>query len=334
MKILITGGAGYIGSFMVKESLDKGYEVVVVDNLEKGHKEAVDKRAKFMLGDLRDMKFVNSIFLEDKFDAVVHFAGFISMAESVRNPYIYFDNNINSSLNIIESMVKNKVNNFIFSSTAGVYGNPIKTPITEDDPKNPTNPYGESKLMVEKILSWYEKIYNLNFASLRYFNASGASLDGQMGENHFPESHLIPNAINAMLNKRKLTLYGNDYPTSDGTCIRDYIHVIDLVQAHLLAITKLRNEGGHFFYNVGTGHGYSNQEVVDMVRKVSGSEISIENSGRRPGDADILVADSSLIKTDLRFDPKYSDLETIVSSAWEWHKKNRKVDRYQNENTK
>ncbi|MDO8623723.1 MAG: UDP-glucose 4-epimerase GalE, partial [archaeon] len=242
-------------------------------------------------------------------------------AESVSNPYIYFDNNVNSSLNVIESMVKNKVNNFIFSSTAGVYGNPVKTPITEDNPKNPTNPYGESKLMVEKILSWYGKIYNLNFASLRYFNASGASLDGQMGENHFPESHLIPSAISAMLNKTSFTLYGTDYPTSDGTCVRDYVHVIDLAQAHILAITKLKSEGGNFFYNVGTGHGYSNKEVIDMVKKVSGLEISVENSARRPGDADVLVADSSLIKKDLGFDPKYSDLETIIKSAWEWHSK-------------
>ncbi len=321
MKILITGGAGYIGSFMTKSALDKGYEVVVVDSLERGHKEAIDKRAKFILGDLKDKKFVDAVFSEHTFDSVVHFAGFISMAESVSNPYIYFDNNVNASLNLIGSMAKNKVNKFIFSSTAGVYGNPIKTPISEDHPKNPTNPYGESKLMVEKILSWHGKIYNLNFASLRYFNASGASLDGEMGENHFPESHLIPNAINSILNKTPFTMYGNDYPTPDGTCIRDYIHVRDLVQAHILAISKLRKDGGRLFYNVGTGDGYSNKEVIDMIKKVSGSEININNSGRRPGDADILIADSTLIKKDLGFEPKHSDLKTIVMSAWEWHSK-------------
>lgn len=321
MKILITGGAGYIGSFMVKAALDKGYEVVVVDNLERGQEEAIDKKAEFILGDLKDKKFVESLFSEGKFDAVVHFAGYISMSESVNNPYIYFDNNINSSLNIVENMVKHRVNNFVFSSTAGVYGNPIKTPIREDHAKNPTNPYGESKLTVEKILSWYGRIYDLNFASLRYFNASGASLDGGLGESHSPESHLVPNAINSILNKTQFTLYGNDYPTSDGTCIRDYIHVIDLVEAHILAISKLKNDGGKLFYNVGTGHGHSNKEVIDMIKKISDSEINIENSGRRPGDAGILIADPNLIKRDLGFSPKYSDLETIVKSAWEWHRK-------------
>lgn len=321
MKILITGGAGYIGSFMVKAAIDKDYEVVVVDNLERGHEEYVDKRAKFIKGDLRGKKFIEGIFSEHKFDSVVHFAGFISMAESVNNPYLYFDNNVNASLNLVESMVKNKVNNFIFSSTAGVYGNPLKTPISEDHPKNPTNPYGESKLMVEKILSWYGRIYKLNFASLRYFNASGASLVGEMGENHSPESHLIPNAINAILNKTQFTLYGTDYSTPDGTCIRDYIHVIDLVEAHMLAIARLKSAGGKLFYNVGTGKGYSNKEVINMIEKVSGSEININNSGRRPGDAEVLIADPLRIKKDLGFDPQYSDLETIVKSALEWHKK-------------
>ena len=321
MKILITGGAGYIGSFMVKAAIDKGYEVVVADSLERGHKESIDVKARLIVGELKDKKFVESLFSKSKFDAVVHFAGYISMAESVSNPYLYFDNNVNASLNIIEHMVKNRINNFVLSSTAGVYGNPIKTPITEDHPKNPTNPYGESKLMVEKILSWYNQIHGLNFVSLRYFNASGASLDGEMGENHFPESHLIPNAINSILNKTKFKLYGNDYPTPDGTCIRDYIHVIDLVQAHILAVSKLKNDGGKLFYNIGTGHGYSNKEVVDMIKKVSGSEINIENTQRRPGDADVLIADPTLIKRDLGFTPKYSDIETIIKSAWEWHKK-------------
>lgn len=321
MKILITGGAGYIGSFMVKAALEKGNEVIVVDNLERGHREAVDSKAQLLIGDLRNKDFVTSIFSQHKFDTVVHFAGFISMAESVVNPYVYFDNNISASLNVIESMVKNKINNFIFSSTAGVYGNPIKIPIAEDHPKNPTNPYGESKLMVEKILSWYGKIYDLNFVSLRYFNASGASINGEMGENHSPESHLIPNAINAILNKSSFTLYGNDYSTPDGTCVRDYIHVLDLVETHILAIDKLKNDSGRFFYNVGTGHGYSNKQVIDMIRQVSGSEINIENVRRRSGDADVLIADPALIKKDLGFSPKYSDLKTIIKSAWEWHRK-------------
>ncbi len=330
MKILVTGGAGYIGSFMVKEALDKGYEVVVVDNLERGHKDAIDRRAKLVIGELKDKKFIEHVFSEDKFDAVVHFAGFISMAESVSNPYIYFENNVNASLNVLESMVSKKVNNFIFSSTAGVYGNPIKIPIREDHPKNPTNPYGESKLMVEKILAWYRKIYGLNFIALRYFNACGASMDGKMGENHYPETHLIPIAINAILNKTQVSLYGDDYDTNDGTCIRDYIHVIDLVEAHVLALNKLQKDRSlpagrqGFFYNVGTGHGHSNKEVLDTIRKISGSEINVKVTNRRPGDADVLIADPTFVKRDLGFTPKYSDLETIVKSAWEWHKTNSK----------
>jgi UDP-glucose 4-epimerase len=321
MKILITGGAGYIGSFMTKVALDKDIQVVVVDSLERGNKEAVDSRATLIIGDLRDKKFVANIFSEHKFDAVIHFAGYISMAESVANPYIYFDNNVNTSLNILESMVKNGLNNFVFSSTAGVYGNPVEIPITEDHQKNPTNPYGESKLMVEKILSWYGEIYNLNFASLRYFNACGAAVNGEMGENHSPESHLIPNAIKAILNKTQFTLYGSDYPTPDGTCIRDYIHVLDLVEAHFMAISRLKNEGGKFFYNVATGRGYSNKEVLSMIEKISGSKINMKIAGRRPGDADSLIADPKKINEELGFSPKYSDMETIVKTAWEWHKK-------------
>lgn len=321
MRILVTGGAGYIGSFMVKRALNKGLEVVVVDNLERGHQDAIDPRAKLVVGELKHKEFVEHIFSEYKFDSVVHFAGYISMAESASNPYIYFYNNLNASLNIIESMVRQRVNNFIFSSTAGVYGNPRTTSIKEDHPKNPTNPYGESKLMIEKILAWYRKIYGLNFISLRYFNASGASIDGQMGEKHSPETHIIPNAINAILNKTEFTLYGNDYKTPDGTCIRDYIHVIDLVEAHILAVSKLRNDGGGFFYNVGTGQGHSNKEVLDVIQKISGSEINTKIVDRRPGDADILIADPTLIKRDLGFMPKYSDLKTIIKSAWEWHRK-------------
>lgn len=321
MRILITGGAGYIGSFMVRAALDKGHEVVVVDSLERGHRESIDARAKIIVGELRDKKFVDSLFSKNKFDAVVHFAGYISMAESVENPYLYFDNNVNASLNIIESMTNHKINNFIFSSSAGVYGNPVKTPIAENHPKNPTNPYGESKLMVEKILAWYRKIYGLNFTCLRYFNACGASTDGKMGEQHSPETHLIPNAINAILEKREFTLYGDDYGTPDGTCVRDYIHVIDLVEAHILAILKLIDNGGGFFYNVGTGQGYSNKQVIELVEKIGGSEMNVKIAERRSGDADVLIADPTLIKRSLGFEPKHSDLETIVKSAWEWHKK-------------
>lgn len=321
MKILVTGGAGYIGSFMVKRLLERGDEVVVADNLERGHKEAIDNRAKLYEGNLLDREFVSRVFLENKFDGVIHFAGFISMGESMQNPFIYFQNNVFASLNIMEEMVKTGNNNFIFSSSAGVYGNPLNLPIPEESNTNPTNPYGESKLMVEKLMKWYQKTHGLNSVALRYFNASGASLDGSMGENHSPESHLIPNIISAMLKAESFKLFGTDYKTKDGTCVRDYIHVLDLVEAHVLAIGKLKEDKGIHIYNVGTGNGYSNKEVIEAVKKVSGKELNVEESQRREGDADELVADVSKIKTELSFIPKYSDLETIVSSAWKWHNK-------------
>jgi len=321
MKILVTGGAGYIGSFMVRRLLQRGDEVVVLDNLSRGHKEAIDSRARLIEGDILDENFIDSFFEENKFDSILHFAGYISMAESMENPSIYFKNNVFGALKLIENAVKNKVGSFIFSSTAGVYGNPIKTPIPENHPTNPTNPYGESKLMVEKILSWYNKIYGLNFASLRYFNAAGASLDARLGEKHNPETHIIPLAIKAASEGSGFSLYGNDYNTQDGTCIRDYIHVIDLIESHVLVLDKLGKDNGGFFYNVGTGKGYSNREVLEMVKKISGVDFKIKVFERRPGDAEVLIADPAKIKREVNFEPKYSDLETIVSSAWQWHKK-------------
>lgn len=320
MNILVTGGAGYIGSLMVKVLLDRGDKVTVIDNLKTGHNEFVDKRAAFMVGDLRDIDFIKDIFKE-KFDSILHFAGLISMEESTRNPYLYFQNNTFAALNLIEEARKNKVNKLIFSSTAGVYGNPSAIPIPEGHPTNPTNPYGESKLIVEKFLSWYNKLFGFNFVSLRYFNAAGAALDGSMGEAHRQETHIIPLAMKAVLNKSEFNLYGTDYKTDDGTCVRDYIHVLDLVEAHVLALDKLAEKGGAFFYNVGTGKGYSNKEVLDMIKKVTNMDLKIKLMGRRPGDADILIADSKKIKEELGFSPKYSDLETIVKSAWMWHKK-------------
>ncbi len=321
MKILVTGGAGYIGSFMSKRLLEREDEVIVVDSLERGYKEAVDPRTKLYVGNLLDREFISKIFSENKFDAVIHFAGYISMGESMENPYIYFQNNAFASLNVMEEMVKTKTNYLIFSSSAGVYGNPIKLPIQEDHPKNPENPYGESKLMVEKLMAWYQKTHGINSVALRYFNASGASLDGKLGENHNPESHIIPNIIKAILNKEKFKLYGTDYNTKDGTCVRDYIHVIDLVEAHVLALEKLIKDKGMFVYNVGTGNGYSNKEVVETVKRISGESFQVDEIARRPGDADTLIADASKIKAELGFDPKYSDLEMIVKTAWEWHKK-------------
>lgn len=320
MKILVTGGAGYIGSIMTKTLLDKRHNVLVVDSLERGNQEVIDKMADFKKGNLLDSEFVSEVF-KDKFDAVIHFAAYISMEESVKDPFIYFKNNVQGALNVIEEMVKSKNNNFIFSSTAGVYGTPEITPIPETHGKNPTNPYGESKLIVEKILDWYAKIFGLNFVSLRYFNAAGASIDGKLGESHPDETHIIPNAINALLKGSEFTLYGHDYNTKDGTCVRDYIHVLDLVESHILALDKLKKDKGGYFYNVGTGKGYSNKEVLEMIEKVSSRKLKLNMSERRPGDAEILIADPTKIKYELGFNPKYSDLKTIVETAWNWHKR-------------
>ncbi|MDO8621160.1 MAG: UDP-glucose 4-epimerase GalE [Candidatus Levybacteria bacterium] len=325
MKILVTGGAGYIGSFMTTLLLEKGYKVVVVDNLSRGYKYAVDNRAEFIIGDLNKEDFVSGIFSNNEFEGIIHFAGYISMAESMENPYIYFQNNFLAALNVIDEAAKSKNPvPIIFSSTAGVYGNPIRIPIPENHPRNPTNPYGESKLMVEKALSWYREIYGLSFVGLRYFNAAGASSDGKMGENHNPETHIIPNAIKSAINNSEFILYGDDYKTEDGTCIRDYIHVLDLVEAHVLALEKLQENKGGFFYNAGTGKGYSNRDIVDMVKKVSGIDFKVKIAQRRPGDAERLVADPTTINTELGFKPKYSDIETIVRTAFEWHKQNSK----------
>lgn len=321
MKILVTGGAGYIGSFMVKRLISRGDEVHVIDNLERGHKEVIGSKAVFHQMNLIDRDKVGKLFSENKFDAVIHFAGYISMEESSSDPGLYFYNNTSGSLEIIEHCKRNGVKNFIFSSTAGVYGNPIKTPITEDHPTNPVNPYGESKLMVEKILFWFNKLNGLNYTCLRYFNASGAALDGSMGENHSPETHIIPKVIEAALSGKEFILFGTDYKTSDGTCVRDYIHVLDLVEAHILALEKLLKDGGGYVYNVGTGKGHTNKEVVDMIKKVSGKGFPIKEADRRTGDADTLVADPTKIKKELGFEPKYSDLETIVKTAWNWHVK-------------
>ena len=320
MKILVTGGAGYIGSFMVERLLEQGDEVVVADSLERGHKEAVDPRAKLIIGNLLDKNFVQEVF-RDRFDGVIHFAGFISMGESMENPYLYFQNNIFGSLNVLEQISQTGVNNFIFSSSAGIYGNPEQIPIPESSATRPTNPYGESKLTVEKIMGWYGKTKQLSTVALRYFNAAGASVDGSMGENHVPESHIIPNVINALIGDKPFNLFGTDYQTKDGTCVRDYIHVLDLVEAHILAIKKIQTTPGNYIYNVGTGIGFSNREVINMVEKVSGQKVSVQNSPRRPGDADELIADPTKIKSELGFSPKHSDLETIIKTAWQWHSK-------------
>lgn len=318
--MLVTGGAGYIGSFMVKALLDSGHQVVVADSLERGHKEAVDSRATLLVGNLIQEEFVKEV-LKDGFDVVIHFAGYISVEESMAEPGRYFRNNTFATLQLLEGMKEFKIQRIIFSSTAAVYGNPVQVPIPETHPTDPTSPYGQSKLMIESLLQWYREIYDISFVSLRYFNACGAALDGALGEAHDPETHIIPNAIHAAQNNEKFPLFGDDYQTPDGTCIRDYIHIYDLITAHVLAMEDLKHEKGGFVYNVGTGRGYSNKEVIDMVKKVSGIDFAVDVKPRRAGDAETLIADPSSIQKDLSFSPKYSNLETIVKSAWEWHKK-------------
>jgi UDP-glucose 4-epimerase len=321
MNILVTGGAGYIGSMMVKRLLDEGHTVVIADSLERGHKDLVDPRAELMQGNLREESFVKELFSKQAYDCVMHFAAYIAVGESMQQPGLYFTNNVHTTVNLLDAMKEHGVKKFIFSSTGTVYGTPQVNPIPETHTKNPENPYAESKFMVEKILHWYFQIHGIGFAVLRYFNASGAALDASLGENHDPETHLIPNAIKAALNGTPFNLYGDDYDTSDGSCIRDYIHVLDLIEAHILTLNKLQEQNGEYIFNVGTGKGSSNKEVLEMVRKVSATEFQIVINPRRPGDVQETVADATKIQQELHFTPKYSDLETIIKTAWEWHKK-------------
>lgn len=320
MKILVTGGAGYIGSFMVKRLLDDGNEVVVADSLERGHESFLDPRAKFEKGSLLDAEFVTKLFSQYHHECVMHFAAYISVGESMRLPGLYFKNNVFTTILLLDAMKKYEVKKFIFSSTGTVYGTPTINPIPETHIKNPENPYAESKNMVEKILHWYYLTDGIGSAVLRYFNASGAALDGSLGENHEPESHLIPNAINAALTNSEFQLYGDDYNTPDGTCIRDYIHVLDLIEAHILTLKKLDEQNGEYIYNVGTGKGTTNKEIIDAVKRISGSNFQVNVLQKRPGDVAETVADVSKIRDEIGFVPNYSDLETIINTAWEWHK--------------
>ena len=322
-KILVTGGAGYIGSFMVRCLKEKGFEVIIADNLSQGHIESVKDFDVREIDLATEKEKLNELFEKEKFSGVVHMAGFIQMGESFANPSKYFQNNLMSALNVMDAMIKNKVSNFILSSSAGVYGNPESLPIKEEDKKEPLNPYGETKYMIEKMLKWYDQAYGLKFISIRYFNAAGAALDGSIGEDHPEESHLIPLIIKAGLKGDKFTIFGNDYKTPDGTCIRDYIHVLDLVETHGIALKKLLEGNKSDFYNAGVGRGYSNNEVVEMVRKVTELNINLEYGPRREGDADSLYASTDKIKKDFDWTPKYS-LEDIINAAFEWHKKHPK----------
>jgi len=318
-KILVTGGAGYIGSFMVRYLKEKGFKVVIADNLSCGHKEAIADFDLRVIDLATEKRKLEALFAKEKFAGVIHMAGFIQMGESFENPAKYFNNNLLCALNLMETMVKYKVSNFIFSSSAGVYGNPVNLPIRENDPKVPLNPYGETKYMIEKMLEWYDRAYGLRFMAIRYFNAAGAVLDGSVGEDHPHESHLIPLAIKALLENREFTVFGDDYQTPDGTCIRDYIHVLDLVETHTKALEKLLSGAPSNFYNAGVGRGYSNREVLQAIEEVSGKKMKIVYGPRRQGDADSLYASIDKIKKDFNWSPKYT-LEDIVKTAYLWHK--------------
>lgn len=321
MKVLVAGGAGYIGSHVALELSRRGYEPVVYDNLSKGHRQAVTT-GSLVVGEIDDTKLLTKVMTGEGIEAVIHLAAHSLVGESVQNPAKYFQNNISGGLRLLEAVIASKVKYFVFSSTAAVYGEPEEIPIAEDHPKRPTNPYGFSKLTFEGILEAYEKAYGLRFISLRYFNAAGADPEAGIGEDHHPESHLIPIVLQVALGKRKgLELYGTDYPTPDGTCIRDYIHVTDLSLAHLLALEALFQGGDSSFYNLGNGEGYSNREVIKTVEKVTGREIPVTESPRRPGDPAVLVASSAAIRERLGWAPDYPELEQIVETAWEWHRK-------------
>lgn len=322
MAILVPGGAGYIGSHTVAELLDAGESVVVVDNLQTGHKNAV-LGGKFYAGDLRDDEFLDKVFKENDIEAVIHFAADSLVGESVTEPLKYYNNNVVSTLRLLGKMRETGVNKIVFSSTAATYGEPENTPILETDRTFPTNPYGETKLAVEKALKWADKAYGIKSVCLRYFNAAGAHRSGSIGEDHTPESHLIPIILQVALGKREqISIFGEDYPTPDGSCIRDYIHVTDLAQAHILALKKLKEGGDSNIYNLGNGVGFSVKEVVEIAREVTGINIKAVVAERRLGDPAILIATSEKIQRELKWDPKYNDLKTIIASAWKWHKNN------------
>ena len=307
---------------MVAELLENGEEVVVLDNLQTGHKGAL-LGGKFYEGDLRDSKILELVFTENKIDAVIDFAADSQVGESVIDPLKYFENNIGSTVNLLKAMRDHKVHHIVFSSTAATYGEPESIPILEGDTTFPTNPYGESKLAVEKILKWCDKAYGITYTALRYFNAAGAHINGKIGEDHSPESHLIPLILEVALGKReKIMVFGHDYPTEDGTCVRDYVHVTDLANAHLLALKRLRNNGKSTICNLGNGKGFSVNEVIEVARKVTGCKIKAELTLRRAGDPAVLIASSDKAKYELGWSPKYHSLETIIETAWEWHKNN------------
>jgi UDP-glucose 4-epimerase len=317
MNVFVTGGAGYIGSICVEELLNAGHNVTVFDNLIEGHRSAVDPRAKFVAGDLSDEALVTRVMKESKAEAAMHFAAYALVGESMTNPGKYFINNVGNGVKLLNACIANGVKKFVFSSTCATYGPPDRVPMTEDLPQRPINPYGESKLMFEKVLQWYRELHGLEFVALRYFNAAGAT--EKFGEHHRTETHLIPNVLYVALGQKpECQIFGTDYPTPDGTCIRDYIHIVDLAQAHILALAP----GKQGFYNLGNGDGYSVRQVIDVCEKVTGKKIKAVEKPRRPGDPPKLVAAADKAKTELGWKPRLAKLEDIIASAWKWHVKN------------
>lgn len=317
--ILVTGGAGYIGSHTVKLLLEHGYETVVFDSMELGHPEAVVGGEVFR-GDLMDPESLKQAFDKYPIDAVVHFAAYASVGDSVARPKRYFDNNITGGLNLLQAMLDHDVKRMIFSSSAATFGEPVYVPIDEKHPQSPVNPYGESKLMYEKILKWYDVAYGIKSVWLRYFNASGADPSGRIGEDHSPEEHLIPLVLQVPLGKREsVKIFGTDWDTPDGTCVRDYIHVLDLAETHVLALKALEQGAETTSYNLGNGDGYSVKQVIETAEKVVGKKINWEPAPRRPGDPATLVASSAKLRKELDWDPKFPQLEKIIETAWNWH---------------
>jgi UDP-glucose-4-epimerase len=321
MTILVLGGAGYIGSHTVYELIDRGEDVVIVDNLETGHIEAVHPKARFYQGDIRNRSFLDSVFEKEKIDAIIHFAANSLVGESMVNPLKYYDNNMCGTKVLLEAMVAHKIDKIVFSSTAATYGEPERIPILETDKTEPTNTYGETKLSMEKMFYWTSKAHGLRYVSLRYFNACGAHKNGNIGEAHNPESHLIPLILQVPNKQREaIKIFGDDYDTKDGTCVRDYIHVTDLAQAHILAVEYLAKGNPSNIFNLGNGIGFTVKEVIETARKVTQDPIKAELAPRRAGDPAVLIASSDKAKTVLGWKPEHADLEEIIATAWNWHK--------------
>lgn len=320
MAILVLGGAGYIGSHTVYELIDAGEDVVVADNLETGHIEAVHPKARFYKGDIRSREFVDSVFEAEKIDAVIHFAANSLVGESMTNPLKYYDNNVYGTKVLLESMVAHDVKKIVFSSTAATYGEPENIPILEGDKTEPTNAYGETKLSMEKMMKWTDKAHGLKYVALRYFNACGAHISGAIGEAHSPETHLIPLILQVPLGQRDyISIFGEDYNTKDGTCVRDYIHVTDLAQAHILAVRYLMEGNESNTFNLGNGVGFTVKEVIETARKATGLPIEAKIADRRAGDPAWLIASSEKAQKVLGWKPEHADLEEIISTAWKWH---------------